>query len=485
MTNISDYYSARKETLPFASGDTDILIDIDLTQYASAAAFAAANPAWTVGGTGAVFDANGFNGKGTAWLYTTTWADYAALASANQGTIIIEVEREALAMDEGIVAFAGTFIQSTGTAGSTRYLFQTQANVYNNYYTAVAYNSGNSVLVRSTVNSTANDYTTLNPNSQTPTGLDGYMQFALTWKNYEVYGLIDGMPVSYKYQAGPHTNSTEFQRIVVGASTTAGASPLGDYYIRRIQVVKRAAFPVYMPMRIAVFGDSYMYAATDNSNRLTRQSVVGWADGTGRSGQYCAMGEFSRLCNANGLGIPYLIYGTGTTETGHGWAADKLPFSASTKTAVVTANPEIIICAGSVNDVDTTLPADILGDTQAIMDTFIDGCSNLREIHYFEMFPGQSGDTSENTQTKFDNSATIRQTVRGIDGYRDKVIYHSTREHWDESYGSYAHPEYTIGTAPTNTKTANADRHPSTLGYLKMGEIIFNAMLPYLKNPLR
>lgn len=482
MPTVTDYYSARKETLPFVSGDSDIIVDIDFTQYTSVAEFEAANSGWTVSGTSgsAVFDANGFNGKGVAGIRNTT-LNASALASANQGTILVEVEREAIADDESIASFSADFIQSTGTKGSTRYLFLTGGSA--TYFLSAFYQSNDVFRFRSMTNSVENSIDDCRFNSQTPSGLDGYFQVVTTWNNYEVWNLVDRVPCGMKAQSVPHKNANEFDDFYLGENGGA-AQFLGDYYIRRLQIVKRSSIPAFMPVRWAVFGDSFMRSAVDTENHLTRQSIRKYFDGTGRSARYSGIQELSRLCESSGLGIPYGIYGASTTENGHGWASDLTQFSAATINAVVTADPEIIICAGSINDVGDTLPASLLVDMKAIMDTFIDGCPSLREIHYFQMFPGLCGSTTTNTALRYTNAAANMTEAAGIDGYRNMVIYHDTRADWDESYGTVSNPEYTTGSSPTNTKSTNNDVHPSPLGNLKMGEIINNALLKYIKRAI-
>lgn len=481
---LADYYADRKDMAPFATGDVDILQDATFTSQAGATS-PTVGDAFTIGGTGAVFDANGFNGKGTAWLYVTTWTGAAALAASNQGSVYLQVQRSGLALNETDIP--ATFIQSTGqsasvaqryafdlaqTAGFTYDIFIQRDTAANSGYTSCHIKS-NSVAVNKTAY--------LNSRTVNGTQATDYAEIVITWKNKSAWLYLDGCCIG-QWQMDSELSTANLtnplQRLIVGAQTQAGGAPFGDYYIKRVQISRRVSKLATNPVPIAFFGDSFAKAFLDSASYTKPADLFGLFDGSGRAGMSTGLAELIRLFAVNDNMVLFNIRDNDTTENGHGYASDLTPFSAATKTAVVTFNPEILVCFGSVNDINTAAPtATLLASVLAILDQFIDGCSHLREIHFFETFFAHKGSTTTNTAAYIAEHARTRGILAAIDGYRDMVHYHLT---YDLVGGDDYSQEYSIGSGTGNIVDANANIHPSSLGHLQMAQIVYDAIHPFM-----
>jgi len=502
MSTVSDYYTDRADVSPLASGDADILQDITFSGYSTGAEFTTANTDWVINGANVTWDTTGGTKVGSGSSLTTTLASIETdLLAANEGSIYFEVERSGITVDEGDIA--GNFLQSTGRVGATTVDFLLNTSSGATDFIKLSRQPGTTASGQMRLTIKANNGTTQNidfyVNSQREFDVTDdehtYAKIIATFKSKTVTVIVDGLPVITATLDNEFTTSA-FSRITVGNQALLSPGHFGDYFIRRIQITKRQSFLVANPMRVCFGpGDSFLASFTDGVDINSLADVQKLSDGSGRAGYKSGLYSFLRrmavdhnfvLTNVTGFHDTTASM-NGSTENGAGFSSSgAVPFTSELTNYIIGRNPEVIITAGSWNDVNDASPApDIYGDTKAILDTIIDGCRNLRQIHFFAQFAGFKGLSTKNNDAHRAEAERLRSEQRALNGYTRsnaagetvKVFFHETYELWG---GDDYSPELSIGSATGNTVTPNADQHPSSLGSIKMGEIIYNATEPYI-----
>lgn len=497
MSTIDDYYAARADVAPFAAGDADILHDITFSDYANASAFTTANPDFAVNGANVVWASDGIQVGATSSVSTTAAAIETALLAAGEGTFYFEVERQAITTNEGDVA--GNFIQSSARGGvqttTTDYLIGTTSGTTN--YIKLYRMAGTTGSGAFRLNVRANGGTAQNIdffiNSQRDFGMTDdeytYARIMVTWKGRTVTVILDGLPVVTTTLDNDFA-ATAFNRITVGNQALTSAGHFGPYSIRRLQISKRQSLLVANPTRIAFLGDSFMLAFNDSSDYTKLSDLTQLCNGTGRAGYKSGLHSLLRAFSADHNMVLTSVKAATSCENGSGFSSSGgNQIDATQWNAVINHNPEILITAGSTNDINTSSPApDIYGDTKTILDTIIDGCGALREIHFFGQFPGYKGSTTTNNSANIAEYKRLYNLQKPLNGYTRankagetcKVYFHETYDLWG---GDDYSVELSQGSATGNTISANADIHPSSLGHIKMAEIMYHYLEGYLTRP--
>ena len=508
MPFVSDYYSARVDLAPLSAGDSDILEDIDFGDYANDSAFTTAHggDGWVVNGTvewtGTGVKVNSANSS----LSNTTNSWQTDIINAGEGSIYFEVERSGLTVDEGDIS--GEFLQSSGRVGNATvaYLFglSKTASPFDEVlflYRHTSANSGPCILgVQDPTGGaqTAQAYINSTRLSNISDDQYNYARVIFTWKGKTVQLIIDGLPVATLTLTDAYTADL-FDRFTVGNNAPTAGNIFGDYTIRRMQITKKQSLLVANPMKICFAGDSFMSQFCDGNNYTLLSDIQQLYDGSGRAGRHNGLAEFIRLFAVNHNFVLTNVVGftqgtagnqNGSTVGGGGFTSNATyTFSADWTNYIINQNPEVLITCCSVNDLNTGTPAsDPAGDIQGYFDTIIAGCRSLREIHLFEGFFYWKGVTARNNQDNVDEFVRFNDLAKSLDGYTatnaagetTTVFWHDTVESWQGNYGSPLtldyDPDFTIGSATGNTVSANNELHPSPKGFLKIGEIFYNAL---------
>ncbi len=574
MATVDDYYSARADIAPFASGDSDILQDITFSDYATGSAFTTANSGWAVNGSPTWDTTDGVKIPASSSLSNTAPSWESDLITANEGSIYMEIERAGLATDEneltgfqqttgrttsvigldisftannqidsaGAVDFTtilsngdsffvesddddtngGTYTVSTVSAtqiitvettivaktavvaGRTKissqdiYFILTTSTTATDYikHQRTAGANGGALKFSTEANNSGNPNINAFINSQTENGFTAdeqkFARIIYSWKGSVVTVIIDGM-LLLVHDNGADFQTGAFNRFILGNQAPTSAGHFGDYFIRRLQISKRQSVLVDNPMKIGIIGDSVMNQFADSATAgdydgLSDLSKL--SDGTGQAAK--KLGLFSLiLAFARNHNMMLSHFRAGIAcESNAGWSSEiSNSIDATQWNHIISYDPEILITAGSINDVNPSVPkADIYTDTKTILDTIIDGCRSLREIHFFEEFPQYLGDTTtpRNTQAYYDESKAHADEQARLNGYQRNnkagepctVIFHRTVDAWG-GRGTYD-PDLTIGSASTNVAPNDNgpgnEVHPSPKGQIKVAEIMYNAL---------
>jgi hypothetical protein len=170
-------------------------------------------------------------------------------------------------------------------------------------------------------------------------------------------------------------------------------------------------------------------------------------------------------------------------DVGRGWSSTVANGTAQIRPAfrdaVIAYNPEILVAIGSLNDVNVSLPpADLLGETESILDEFIDGCSNLKKILFCQTFPGFKGSAFANSPAAIAQYESHVALQTQLEGYRGKVELIYT---YGALGGENYNPDFSVGSsqyaplwdAQYYRSVTYRDIHPGQFGMNRMAEIIW------------
>jgi len=445
MSTVADYYSDRVDIAPVEASDPDLLEDISFGDYATTAEFTTANTEWSVVGS-PTWSTDGVKvtaaGSVIKMASTPTWL--ASLITAEEGTIYMECERAGLTVDESDISTK--FLQSSGRVNATdgAYLM---AMYFNRWDTKAHFFRGTKVQAGAcftnlddptAAEQNLETYMNSQPKAKMTTAESDIATVAVTWKGLTVQTLIDGLPVNTT-TLGEIFGAAVFGLFAIGNDDVSATRMFGDYNIKRLQVTKRHSLLVANPMRLAFIGDSFMKAYTDSVD-ITQLSDIGLLyDGTGGAGTHAGLAEFIRLFAVNHNFVLTGIRAGIACENQSGWATDFPNTIDSTQTDhIIAYDPEILITAGSINDVNTVAPAvDIYTDTKTILDTLIDGCRSLREVHFFEQFAGHQGSLAQGADhiAEYKRLSALQSALNGYQrsnaaGETCTVFFHETYDAW-------------------------------------------------------
>lgn len=484
--SIQDYYLSRQGFAPLESGDSRILLDATLTTSAAATA-----AGFAIAGTGNVFDGNGWNGKGTGWLRIIGWANSASMAA--RGTIYMEIERRALSFDESnyLDGTFNTFRDSVGTDnGAVRAAFF----IYNDAatYSRKLHNDGagaNGLIAINKANAVQQFPILTNYNSHAiPVYQDAqFSRIVWTYNGADYYVWVDGHLI-YKGTSAALPTTDDFKNIIVGAGSTAGATPLGDFYIRRVQLSTAFIPPVLAGPRVGLYGDSFVRQMGSNTPVPATETVT---DIDGVQQFKILTTRSAALVRAEGqtpwgiglqalaqtlLGFNFPMYTAAKGGSGY----EKTPIPVVFRTALNAFRPELIIAMASVNDVVPGSPVtNIVNNTKLVMDDFIDGNPALRKILLIVGISGHRDPTKAADPLYLPEYKRVSALlVSGLDNYRNVVEVVDVYGAWG---GDAYSPTQTIGSAPTNASaSAGNDIHPSATGTTAITSILWPHVRDFL-----
>ena len=468
--HIKDWLAAQTVSLPLASGDSRLVMDLDfrtgLTAITSALTTALGG-APTHGATGEQWDTTlGWNPGRTGYFVKTGWTPPAGTDS--NFTIYLEVRKQDIAstcydndssfLDNltgpttwsgsgGYSGLSSPYSPTPGGATINGYIFQwgMGAGNFDNMQAlySVSQAAGPGAMAgrfqfnnRSNASSNAGQLT-IEENSDYLSDEDQYVKVAIVIRNgkeehYFINGLWRG-----SYQRTATANSS-------AASTVFGSFRLSDDgsntngfvgWIRRFQLISGglALNEVYSGPNLAFIGDSYVQRGSAQATPAGSPPSVAQINAVqnGLNSTNLANLSTSTINPVKGGSItPWIVgmqkqaakqgarfkyYAAG--DAGHDWSSGGAQIRTNFFTAVSTYDPEILVCLGSVNDVaNASDPATMVANIKSLLTSVSANCRNLRKILFIETFPPflSAGATFQN-QSVYESQ--IAAMASGLPGY--------------------------------------------------------------------
>lgn len=470
---IQEHALGRRSFPPFATTDSAVKMDATLTSLAAVQA-----AGFVEEGTGITYGTNGFNGHATGNLYAADWPNYASIAG--QGTFYLQFERTAITGDNSNNTVDSFFHDTTGEDGAVkkRYLFEGTNGATTYLRSAFHQDGGVPGYFRAVtkLNSVAINSDTVWLNSHfVPGEQTDYAELVFTWKGRTFFWYLDGVMI-FRGESAADPTSDDWRFLRLGYAVS-GAARLGNYNIKRVQISTYYCPPVMSPIRVALYGDSFMrygsestvpasatVAAINAVQWLLKEFPVGYSFSTptGKTG----LTPFALGLRALGwqqVGFSFPTYIASCSGCGY----EKSPMASAYADAVNAYRAEIVVTQMSVNDIDPTTPVtDLVANTKVKLDTLIDGNPQLRTILFFV---GITGSKDPTFIAAYPAGAYLSETNRvrqlylasDLNGYRSKVKMVDVSSCW----GGDDYPAtQTIGSAPDNTVPYAGGVHPSPTG---------------------
>lgn len=451
---VKDYLAAQIDLPPLASTDTDLLLDLDFRKGKTA--IEALLPGFTHATTGELWDPTlGWNPGQSARFYNTAWAGAATLGTSF--AIYFEVQRSAIAstfaddnaalLDCSNGPSGITGVNVYGTPGKTGMIFQLgmSAGNFDNVEAHYQVNTGpvGRFVMQNRINATGSQgQMAMTFNDDYLNTEDQFAKIAIVCDGLTEYYYIDG-----------HLRGIYTRAVAANASASYTALRLADDgsgtngligWIRRVQIIKRACKAKnYNAPRLGLIWDSFGVRGCNQTN----PTITGTNTSTGANdvaningvqnmlndnilsgnpnfgsdpatGPYYSPTMFALQKLASTYGARFRLFNA--SDSGHGWASDIAQIRQGFFDAMGQYDPEILICGGSVNDVNysTTPAANLLGDIQNRLTYVAAQCRNLRKILFIETFPGwKCGSASWNTTAKVAEYKRQLALLPGIQGY--------------------------------------------------------------------
>jgi hypothetical protein len=502
MTTVADAYTQRRTFPPFASNDSSLLLNL----YPVITADNLTAAGLPVAGSGSSFDANlGFKPGFSGFVRKTSWL---TAQDASQGTIMLEVEREGIAIDK-TMSSGSSFYNSTGLPSATagglgdRYFFGiVQTNPTTNLLRLFMTATGALVFQHYVggVDGTQNTIIS-RPNSYAPSWRDSrFVQLVVTWKGTQLWIYYDGIPVYQRTLLGTWAAGF-FNELTIGRYDNTGTI-FGDYFIRSCQISTKYCGPVSGGPKVALYGDSFVVAGTNRSDPADTVAAIDAAQ-TSATPLQLAAGAGGNIRGQNvwmnliagrlNLDYGFILPVYNGAKSGRGWAASGNPIPAAYATAINAWRPEILIAFGSVNDVPTDAATTLVANIKSALDGFVNNNPILRKIIFVETVsweastagPASLGISASAYLQRYQNQiAAMRQELPNYEaGTRGvKVKYVRT---YGEIYqsGNVDPKRLFIGSHPDNTTTsadggAAQDAHPTAEGAIKIAELVSAALMP-------
>jgi len=501
----------RKDLFPLASTDADLFLDLDFRQGESASdAILVANNGFSKMGGGGSWDAVlGFNPNGSQYYAKPEWVPWKMASRDGIGekfTVYIEIQRSAIAStwkDDSanfIDSGTGPSLDNPYTTTAFGHAISLRGNqapwpYLKMFYQVTSGPSGR--FVYGHFDSANEGGVTIRFHPDPLSTEDSFARLQIVVDVNDVRYYIDGALVKTYTRTTDVLADDLFNVVTIGADNYGGNSILKGY-IRRIQLVKRAVENLEtIDTKIAFIGDSFVQRGAGHAtpSSITVAGVDAIQNGLDDSGlagnsdpaQIPVIGTYYvpwiwalRKMAAN-YRARFRYYVAG--DAGHGWSPTVANGTAQIRPAfrdaVVAYNPEILVALGSVNDVNVALPpADLLGETKAVLDEFIDRCSNLKTILFCQTFPGYKGSTPVNNPAAIAQYESHVALQAQLDGYRGKVEVIYT---YSALGGANYNPDFTAGSsqyaslwdAQYARSITNHDVHPGQYGMNRMAEIIW------------
>ena len=501
----------RTDLFPLASTDVDLFLDLDFRQGESVIdANLVTSNGFDKSGSGGSWDATlGFNPNGTQYYTKTNWVPLGMASRGeigNKFTVYVEVQRSA--------------ISSTWKDDSTNFVDSGTGPSVDNPYTPTAYGyvislRGNQTpwphlkMYYQVTNGPSGRFVYGHFDSANEGGItirfhpdplsteDAFARLHIVVDVNEVRYYIDGALVKTYTRTTDVLLDDLFNIICIGADDSGGNTILKGY-IRRIQLVKRTVDNLEtIDRKVAFIGDSFVQRGAGHATPST--ITVAGVDAVQNGLDDIGLADNSDPTKIPIIGTHYVpwiwalrklaanyrsrfkYYVAG--DSGRGWsstvAGGTSQIRSAFRDAVIAFNPEILVALGSANDVNVALPpADLLGEMKAVLDEFIDGCSNLNKILFCQTFPFHKGSSSADTPAAIAQYESHVALQAQLDGYRGKVEIIYT---YSVLGGANYNPDFTAGSsqyaslwdAQYARSEANHDVHPGQYGMNRMAEIIW------------
>lgn len=454
----------------------------------------------TVQGTGQTFDSKlGFNGNGTgSYRYgssSPSWA--AAMNAATEWTVLLQVRRIDVARSVTVSSAACWDSESSLIPGATAtpMMFNSTSGSFQgislNYLTTTNLQptwKDSAATTKSPQISLSSHYSSLYDDP------DGFIEIGFTNYKGQLTLLVDGFPI--------WTDTLPVANLVnmfiggqVGAAIGAGSPFTG--WLRRLRMYTKAVrYTADRHPKVAIFGDSFFQNATNRDVAAAAtvsaiDTVQNERDDTGINTN-ATFRRWNSTFTPNGwanilqrwaigaFGAPFRIYnaaklGNGWTQTGGVYTQ----FPAAYTDAMAAWQPEIIITAGSVNDVavDGTPNSTVMADIQARLTTIISANPQCQKILFMQTMPNSVGNASWTAAawTEYLRQIDLQRTLHGFGG---KVQFVPS---YDLLGGANFDKRFNQGTYPRNAFSPNADIHPGGYGQMRIAEFLW----PYVLQALR
>lgn len=531
--HIKDWLAAQIDMPPLASSDPDLFLDLDFrtgqaainAKLVTAEGFTHTNP------SGGIWDSTlGWNPNGSEYYRNTDWGPSAmaggtnALKRAAVGdnfTIHAEIQRTALSVtykDDN-----SNFLDSDqGASLLNPYTPPANAHPLGVYHNAAPFpflqiylNAASATQSRllyeskNDTNAASNWQMRFHPDYLSSE--DAFASVDIVVEGLKEYIYIDGLLRIIKSRTVMPTSGDDVLQAVYFALVPGGTTFKG--YIRRIQFIKRACKAKnYSSPTVAFIGDSFVQRgcnhatpaaqtvaainavqngkddsllsdnANSNNNPVMAVFYAGWING------------LQKLAAKNGARFRFYCAG----DSGHAWSSTVGAGTAQIRQgffdAVGAYDPEILVCLGSVNDVNTASPpTDLVGETKNRL-TYVAGkCRNLRKILFFQTFPPYKGNNGNaayiaeykrqiGIQSQLDGYAVTTKDGRTVTVQFVPTYAALGGDNYSANFNAGGHADAPLWDALyTKTETGN-DVHPGQYGMNRMVEIIWPALSPYLLN---
>jgi lysophospholipase L1-like esterase len=489
------------------AGDSTLLENVDFRNGLNSGILTG----WTQRGTGHTYDTRGFH---TATGGLRLESDSLSTALQSSGSIIIEVERSALVYNDaskdaadfedlGLYNPGGGYPTPRTATSNTPFLFYSNERTGFTEERILYLNLSATATTFAWTDDRAGAVSMDRVADYVPSFLDPqYATVILTWSGTTEYLIVDGLVLSSQTTSG--TSADRLKRIELCGGGDVASRWWGDYAIRRLQISTMSMAPTTSSTKVAFLGDSFVQRATDrasvssdtvaqfdaqqsdlaiNATRLARINQ-GW--GNGNWGWW--LQSFAYLRNRQRKW--FTIYNAG--YSGRGWRSDVgTQFgTVGQRAAVIAHNPNVLVCFGSVNDVnlaDTT--EDIVADITTYLTPLIAGCTNLTRVFWFHTFFTPETYRTNNTAAHYTEVNrqiakfnTLSLTVNNASAQPVTVQFIPTWAAWAPGgtgvarYGIGSHPDNS--TATKRTASVDGDVHPTSEGSARMAEIVW----PYLRH---
>lgn len=520
-TGLGLFNGATESFSPFLpAGDPSLLENVDFRNGLNSGILTG----WTQRGTGHTYDSRGFRASAGGLRLENSSVSTALQSS---GSIILEVERSGIAFnspdknpthsgvnftDLGLYNPGGGYPTPRTNDTDTPYLFYAHENV------AFAEER---ILYMNTASTSASSFNWQDNRAGTvtldrvadrvPSLLDPkYATVILTWSGTTETLIVDGLTVRRQTTSG--TASNRLNRIELCGGGDVPSRWWGDYAIRRLQISTLSMAPTTSATKFAILADSFGVRATQRADvtvdtvaefdarqsdlaiDATRLARINQTFGNGNWGWWLQSLAYLR----NRRRQWFTIYNAG--YSGRGWRSDVgLRFTANQRSAVIAHNPNVLICFGSVNDVnlgDVVDDGDIVADITGYLTPLIAGCSSLTKVVWFWTFFTPESYKTNDTAAQYAEAlrqrnkfATLSLTTNNGSAQPVTVQFVNTWDLW--APGGTQPRNYAIGShlsngspvppsGSTRSAVADGDVHPTTEGMARIAEIVW----PYIKDSL-
>lgn len=283
-----------------------------------------------------------------------------------------------------------------------------------------------------------------------------------------VTAYLDGIELGSNTREAAATTAS-FQEIHVGGGLSAfGEVPMGDGYIADFLLTNEETYPaIDTGNKLIFFGDSYVNRAAAGSTYGIGTTVASYGLPTMDSG--FVRGVISRAYKRTG--VRYNILGHG--NDGHGWSDSHGNPLQADRADMLSNNPTIVWCKGSVNDIGSPLAADYQTSWEDHIDTILAHSSVNRVI--VSTIPPYQTVATYNTSAIREVILEANAIIRNLANYNSNVWVF---DEFEARNGFGVNPETVIGSAVGTSDTT--DLHPTPRGEEAVADLVTDLCLEAL-----